>query len=177
MALNAVQRRNRTLKVYGGLALVGILVCIIYCATRPGFDLSTPQNTMDSFKRAMDGYRWSEAEKCLSAECREHYAGVIRNRKLFDFYSPYGYETGFGKYKVHWQLIKIENRDDDSARARIGTRHPLGGAEQFGFWMSLKREADGMWRITGPLQNNIEGLYERVMPEEARGWAKLVETR
>ena len=177
MALNAVQRRNRTLKIYAGLLVVGALAGVIYCVTRPGFDLSTPQNTMDSFKRAMDGCRWSEAEKCLSAECREHYSEMIKDRRLFDFYSPYGYESGFGKFRINWQLLKVEKVDENRARARIGSRHPLGGAEQFGFWMQLVKEPDGLWRMTGPLEENIEDLYERVMPEKARGWARLVESR
>jgi hypothetical protein len=169
----AVARRNRTLKVYGMVALLAGGAAIVYCATRPGFDLSTPGKALDTFQRAMDGHRWEEAAKCLSRACRQHYAGPIADRRLFEFYSPFGYDTEFGRVNCEW-YVKNVKAEGDRALADLCPRGPYGG--QAVLRLQLEKGSDGMWRVCGPLED-FEVWYKRLIPTDAHGWAKAVEKR
>lgn len=166
----AEARRNRILKIYAAALLAALTLLAGYCALRPGFDLSTPERTMRSFKRAMDRRRWAQAEACLSAGCRAHYAPFIADRRLFDFYSPYGYETEWGSFLPDWRYRQVEITGEGAARVRIYSGLPLVPAERAGFWMTLVRGPDGRWRVDGP-RENCAALYEQLIPEGARGWA------
>ncbi len=169
----AVARRNRTLKIYGIVALLAAVAVIVYCATRPGFDLSTPEKTMDTFKRAMDGYRWSEAARCLSPACREHYAKPVADRRIFEFYSPFGYDTEFGRVNCEWRLKNVRAKGS-RARADVCPTGLYGNNAVL--TLELEKGEDGMWRVCGPLVD-FEMWYKRLIPTDAHGWAKAVEKR
>ncbi len=176
MPQGAVARRNRRLKIYGIVLVAGVACLAVYCATRPGFDLSTPKKTLDTFKEAMDESRWSVAEKCLTIRCREHYAEPLADRTLFDFYSPDGYIVAEGQtFRPKWEVGKIE-ASGDTARARASAKLPLLGGEQFGFWLELVKGGDGLWRVDGP-RVEFKREYQRLIPEVAKGWGKRVEVR
>jgi len=176
MATGAVARRNRTLKIYGLVLLVGIVALVVYCATRPGFDLSTPEKALDTFKRAMDDHRWSQAEKCLTDRCREHYAQHLADRTIFDFYSPDGYRIS-PDYRMipRWRRQEIVVTGP-RARAHIVTKVFVIGGNQAGFWLQLKKGDDGLWRVDGP-RVNIQSFYDRYIPDEAKGWGRRVERK
>lgn len=176
MPEGAVARRTRRLKIYGIVLLLGAACAVVYCATRPGFDLSTPQSALDTFERAMEERRWSVAEKCLSDRCRGHYAAAITDRSLFDFYSPDGYIVTEGQtFRPKWEVGKIEVKEN-TARARIAANLPLLGGEQFGFWLELVKGGDGLWRVDGP-RVEFKREYGRLIPDVAKGWAKRFEVR
>jgi hypothetical protein len=163
------------LRIYGLVLLAGAVSAVVYCSCRPRFDLSTPQKALDTFKRAMDGRRWSEAERCLSDACREHYAAPLADRRIFDLYSPYGYETEFGKLVPDWRVSSVE-ATGGRARARVSSGLPVIGGEQLGFWLELERGPDGLWRVDGP-REDFEAWYARVIPGPARGWGAQNERR
>ena len=176
MPENAITRRNRRLIWMGSALLLGIICLTVYCTRRPGFDLSTPERALETFKRAMDGRRWSQAETCLTDRCREHYQKPVEDRRIFEFWSPHGYTvTQAHRLVPDWKVREIEVRGG-KARARIATTVPLMGGEQAGFWLELVRCPDGLWRVDGPLEN-FDYWYDRLIPPEARGWGQRVERR
>ncbi|HOX04991.1 MAG TPA: hypothetical protein PK280_01205 [Planctomycetota bacterium] len=172
----AIARRNRTLKLYAAVLLAVALVLTGYCVLRPGFDLSTPERTMASFKKALDDRRWSLAEKCLTADCHAHYAPAIADRTLFDFYSPHGYDTPFGRFIPNWKVRRVERTSDSAARVWVASGMPFVQEEQAGFYMYLVRSPDGLWRIDGPRERFAE-WYELLIPKDAQGWAAAEERR
>ncbi len=171
----AVARRNRALKIYAVILLAGVLGLVGYCATRPGFDLSTPERALDSFKQAMDDQRWALAEKCLTPGCHAHYAEAIADRRLFDFYSPYGYTAEGYHLPRDWHVKSIEKRET-TARAWVALQLPLVGSDQAGFWLELVRCPDGLWRVDGPREDFVT-RYDQFLPERARGWAAAEERK
>ncbi len=176
MPQGAVARRNRRLKIYGSVVLLAGACAVVYCATRPGFDLSTPESALDTLERAMKARRWSVAEKCLSDRSREHYADAIKDRSLFDFYSPYGYVVADGQtFTPEWKVRDIKVTGE-TARARISAGLPLIGAGQFSLWLDLVQGEDGLWRVDGPLVE-FKQQYERLIPPKGKGWAKRFEVR
>jgi hypothetical protein len=178
MSQGAVARRNRTLKIYGIILVAGAVSLIVYCATRPDFDLTTPKLTLATFKRAMDDRRWSVAEKCLTNKCREYYGEAIRDRSLFNFYSPHGYQVdGNYKFVPHWKVGEIVVKEDKgTARAKIVSKVFVIGGNQAAFWLSLKKCEDDLWRVDGP-QVNFKHYYDRYIPSEARSWARDAERK
>jgi hypothetical protein len=178
MPANAIERRRRTLRIYGLVLLAAIIAVLVYCFCGARFDLSTPEKTLASFKRAMDEHRWSTAELCLTEECRAHYAAALADRRIFDFYSPYGYESELGKFVPDWRVTSVELLKDDKnrARARISGAPVILGGDAVGLWLDLVRCPDGLWRVDGPLED-FEQWYERLIPARARGWGKEVERR
>ncbi len=178
MAEGAVARRNRILRIYGVILVVGLLSLIVYCVTRPGFDLTTPETTLATFKRAMDERRWSVAEKCLTDGCREHYADSIRDRSLFNFYSPHGYQVDGGhRFVPNWKVGEIVTEEDKgTARARIVSGVFVIGGNQAAFRLSLRKGEDGLWRVDGP-QVDFKRYYDRYIPSEARDWAREAERK
>jgi hypothetical protein len=167
------RRKGRRLAIAAGAAAAALL---LWLWTRPGFDLSTPEKCLGTFQRAMDGRRWSEAERCLSARCREHYRAPIADRRLFDFYSPYGYVLA-ANYRLipDWRVRSVRTFGE-RATARISTNVPIIRTEQFGFDLELVREPDGLWRVDGPLED-FDRNYEELIPEEAKGWAAAKERK
>jgi hypothetical protein len=165
--------RRRLWKWLGAAALAAGL--IIWLVTRPRFDLSTPERCLKTFQRAMDGRRWSVAERCLSARCRAHYRKALDDRRIFDFYSPYGYRYSGQPLIPNWRVRSVET-SGQTALARISSALPLIRVEEFGFDMPLVREADGLWRIDGPLED-LDHWYEEIIPEAAKGWAAEEERR
>ena len=176
MALNALERRRRTLRVYGLVLLAALVSAVVYCACGSRFDLSTPEKALDTFKRAMDAHRWTTAELCLTAACREHYAAPLADRRIFDFYSPYGYETEIGKAVPDWRVTAVKKLDGDRAQARISGAPLILGGDPFSLWLDLVRCPDGLWRVDGP-RVDFESYYLQLIPERARGWGRQVERR
>jgi len=173
----AVARRNRTLKIYGGVLLVGIAALVVYCSRGRSFDLTTPQRALETFQWALDEHRWSEAEKCLSAECREYYAAEIEDRTLFDLYNPEGGYVVGGDHRFHpnWRIGKVTVKGD-TARARVKAQAFIMGGNQAYVTLNLKKSADGLWRIHGP-RVNFMSYYRKYIDERDRGWAKRAERR
>jgi hypothetical protein len=178
MPQGAVARRNRILKIYGIVLLLGSVSLIVYCATRQSFDLSTPDAALDTFKRAMDEHRWSVAERCLSARAREHYAEMIADRSIFDFYSPHGYVVGDSyTFKPNWEKGEVTvDEGKGTARAQIVSRAFVLGGKQAAFWLHLEKGDDGLWRVDGP-RVNLKSYYQRHIPEKAQGWAAGAERK
>ena len=166
--------RRRWLR-WGLVAAALVAALVVWLATRPKFDLSSPEKCLKTFQRAMDDRRWGGAEQCLSARCREHYRAAIADRRLFDFYSPHGY--AFSGYRLipDWRVRKVET-SGEKASARISTNLPIVRTEEFGFDLQLVREPDGLWRVDGP-REDFAGRYEELIPEEAKGWAAKKERR
>lgn len=166
------RRRRRWPALLAAAAVAGV---VVWLATRPRFDLSTPEKCLKTFQRAMDDRRWATAERCLSSRCREHYRKALDDRRIFDFYSPYGYRYYGHAVIPNWRLRSVRTAGG-AATARISSNLPLIRVEEFGFDMQLVREADGLWRVDGPLED-FEHWYQEVIPELARGWAADEERR
>jgi len=165
-------RWRRRIVLAAALAVAGLA---LWLWLRPRFDLSSPERSLKTFQHAMDDRRWSEAERCLSARCREHYRKAITDRRLFDFYSPYGYVCAGYRLIPDWRVRSLET-DGEKARARISTEVPIIRTEEFGFFLQLVREPDGLWRVDGPLED-FDRHYEELIPEQAKGWAAEKERR
>ena len=166
-------RRRRLWPALAGAALAAGLIG--WLVTRPGFDLSTPEKCLKTFQRAMDDRRWATAERCLSSRCREHYRKALDDRRIFDFHSPYGYRWGEHPIIPNWRVRSVQTAGQ-TATARISSNLPLIRVEEFGFDMQIVREADGRWRVDGPLED-FEHWYQEIIPERARGWAADEERR
>ncbi len=175
MSDGAVARRNRTLKIYGGVILVGIAAIIVYCAQGRSFDLTTPKSALETFQWTMDEHRWSESEKCLSDECREYYGEQIADRTLFDIYNPRGGYVVGGDHRFHpkWKIGEITVKGD-RASAKIKAQAFIMGAGQASVALHLKKCADGLWRIDGP-RVNFMSYYDRYIDDRDKGWARKAE--
>jgi hypothetical protein len=177
MAKGAVARRNRTLRIYGAVLLVGIVALIVYCSRGRSFDLSTPKSALETFQWTMDDHRWSEAEKCMSDECRKYYAEYIADRRIFDLYKPpQGYVVGGDhRFRANWEIGEITVKGD-TARAKIKAKAFIMGAGQAYVTLDLRKCADGLWRIDGP-RVNFMNYYDHYIDDKDKGWAKTAERK
>jgi hypothetical protein len=162
--------------------------------TPTGF--STPEACMKTYYTALRERRWADAAECLSSEYREALKEPIENRRFFDCYGGYGFKTKAVEV-IQCGYVTVLSQDDRKATVRISHQHPRVPLKVYNaLSMNLCRSSqamvkeNGQWKIgfraKHPRAADVSDVtplvkfnswYERVVPDEARGWAAKNEAR